>query len=113
LTLLFILNIATLSPRTVDCQKICLHLRPALRHLNSAGAQKVLTETLSALHGETIELTIVEDDNLEQRTPLEWRQVIYEEKLEQARESLNSDNNIQTIKRFFDAVLDEDSIRPI
>ncbi len=93
--------------------QICLHLRPALRHLNSTGAQKALTEALMQLQGETVELTIIEDDNLTQRTPLEWRQAIYEEKLEQARESLNNDNNIQTIKRFFDAVLDEDSIRPV
>jgi len=94
-------------------QQICLYLRPALRHLNSASAQKALAEALSQLQGETIELTIIEDDNLTQRTPLEWRQAIYEEKLEQARESLNSDSNIQTIKRFFDAVLDDDSIRPV
>jgi len=94
-------------------RQICLHLRPALRHLNSASAQKALTEALSQLQGKVIELTIIEDDNLTQRTPLEWRQAIYEEKLEQARESLNSDNNIQTIKRFFDAVLDDDSIRPV
>ncbi|WP_299998335.1 DNA polymerase III subunit gamma/tau [uncultured Cedecea sp.] len=93
--------------------QICLHLRPALRHLNSSGAQKALSEALAQLQGEAVELTIVEDDNLTQRTPLEWRQAIYEEKLEQARASLNSDNNIQTIKRFFDAVLDEDSIRPV
>lgn len=93
--------------------QICLHLRPALRHLNSPGAHKVLTEALSQLQGESIELTIVEDDDMTQRTPLEWRQVIYEEKLEQARDSLNSDHNIQIIKRFFDAVLDEDSIRPV
>lgn len=93
--------------------KICLHLRPVLRHLNSIGAQKTLAEALTQLQGETVELTIIEDDNLTQRTPLEWRQAIYEEKLEQARESLNNDNNIQTIKRFFDAVLDDDSIRPV
>lgn len=93
--------------------QICLHLRPALRHLNSTGAQKTLTEALTQLQGEAVELTIIEDDNLTQRTPLEWRQAIYEEKLEQARESLNNDNNIQTIKRFFDAVLDDDSIRPV
>jgi hypothetical protein len=33
-------------------------------------------------------LTIVEDDNPAMRTPLEWRQAIYEEKLAQARERL-------------------------
>ncbi len=46
------------------------------------------------------------------RTPLEWRQAIYEEKLAQAREAIIADNNIQTLRRFFDADLDEESIRP-
>ncbi|VEA41449.1 DNA polymerase III subunits gamma and tau [Salmonella enterica subsp. enterica] len=63
--------------------------------------------------GTTVELTIVEDDNPAVRTPLEWRQAIYEEKLAQARESIIADNNIQTLRRFFDAELDEESIRPI
>lgn len=96
-----------------DGNRVCLHLRPALRHLNSPSAQKTLVDAMSAFSGETVELTIIEDDNLAQRTPLEWRQAIYEEKLAQAREAITTDNNIQTLRRFFDAELDEDSIRPI
>ncbi|HEY3588510.1 MAG TPA: DNA polymerase III subunit gamma/tau [Buttiauxella sp.] len=96
-----------------DGTRVCLHLRPALRHLNSPSAQKTLVDAMSAFSGETVELTIIEDDNLAQRTPLEWRQAIYEEKLAQAREAITTDNNIQTLRRFFDAELDEDSIRPI
>ncbi|EPZ2456468.1 DNA polymerase III subunit gamma/tau [Citrobacter youngae] len=92
---------------------VCLHLRSSQRHLNSSGAQQKLAEALSALTGSTVELTIVEDDNPAVRTPLEWRQAIYEEKLAQARESIIADNNIQTLRRFFDAELDEESIRPI
>ncbi|MEC3932798.1 DNA polymerase III subunit gamma/tau [Citrobacter farmeri] len=92
---------------------ICLHLRSSQRHLNSSGAQQKLAEALSALTGSTVELTIVEDDNPAVLTPLEWRQAIYEEKLAQARESIVADNNIQTLRRFFDAELDEESIRPI
>ena len=92
---------------------VCLHLRSSQRHLNSSGAQQKLAEALSALTGSTVELTIVEDDNPAVRTPLEWRQAIYEEKLAQARESIVADNNIQTLRRFFDAELDEESIRPI
>lgn len=92
---------------------VCLHLRSAQRHLNSSGAQQKLAEALSSLTGSTVELTIVEDDNPAVRTPLEWRQAIYEEKLAQARESIIADNNIQTLRRFFDADLDEESIRPI
>lgn len=96
-----------------DGNRICLHLRPSQRHLNSAGAQQKLAEALGVLYGAPVELTIVEDDNPAMRTPLEWRQAIYEEKLAQAREAIIADNNIQTLRRFFDADLDEESIRPI
>ncbi|EJL8950512.1 DNA polymerase III subunit gamma/tau [Salmonella enterica] len=92
---------------------VCLHLRSTQRHLNSSGAQQKLAQALSDLTGTTVELTIVEDDNPAVRTLLEWRQAIYEEKLAQARESIIADNNIQTLRRFFDAELDEESIRPI
>ncbi|EJT1111562.1 DNA polymerase III subunit gamma/tau [Salmonella enterica] len=92
---------------------VCLHLHSTQRHLNSSGAQQKLAQALSDLTGTTVELTIVEDDNPAVRTPLEWRQAIYEEKLAQARESIIADNNIQTLRRFFDAELDEESIRPI
>ncbi|EDM0553706.1 DNA polymerase III subunit gamma/tau [Salmonella enterica subsp. enterica] len=92
---------------------VCLHLLSTQRHLNSSGAQQKLAQALSDLTGTTVELTIVEDDNPAVRTPLEWRQAIYEEKLAQARESIIADNNIQTLRRFFDAELDEESIRPI
>ncbi|EEA7389395.1 DNA polymerase III subunit gamma/tau [Salmonella enterica subsp. enterica serovar Norwich] len=92
---------------------VCLHLRSTQRHLNSSGAQQKLAQALSDLTGTTVELTIVEDDNPAVRTPLEWRQAIYEEKLAQARESIIADNNIQTLRRFFDAELDEESICPI
>lgn len=94
-------------------QVVCLHLRSSQWHLNSAGAQKLLAEAMSVLKGVVVELTIIEDDNPAKRTPLEWRQAIYEEKLGQARESIIADNNIQTLCRFFDADLDEESIRPI
>ncbi|EAA4520647.1 DNA polymerase III subunit gamma/tau [Salmonella enterica] len=96
-----------------NCNAVCLHLRSTQRHLNSSGAQQKLAQALSDLTGTTVELTIVEDDNPAVRTPLEWRQAIYEEKLAQARESIIADNNIQTLRRFFDAELDEESIRPI
>ncbi|WP_447878448.1 DNA polymerase III subunit gamma/tau [Serratia fonticola] len=92
---------------------ICLHLRSSQRHLNSPSAQKTLAQALSELHGRMVELSVVEDDNPAERTPLEWRQAIYEEKLAQARQSIVADTNIQTLRRFFDADLDEESIRPI
>ncbi|MFV8798058.1 DNA polymerase III subunit gamma/tau [Yersinia sp. LJYL362] len=97
----------------IEPGNICLHLRSAQRHLNSPSAQKTLADALSELHGNTVTLSVIEDDNLAERTPLEWRQAIYEEKLAQARQSIIADNNIQTLRRFFDADLDEESIRPV
>ena len=64
-----------------------LHLRRQ-RHLNSPGAQKALAEALTALQGVPVELTIIEDDNPAVKTPLEWRQAIYEE----ARAGARGDN---------------------
>ena len=97
----------------VGPSELRLHLRPAQRHLNSPSAQKALAEAITACEGHPVELTVIEDDNPAVRTPLEWRQAIYEEKLAQARQSIIADNNIQTLRRFFDADLDEDSIRPL
>jgi len=92
---------------------VCLHLRSSQRHLNSPSAQKALNEAMNNAAGHPIELTVVEDDNPAVLTPLEWRQKIYEEKLAQARQSIIADNNIQTLQRFFDADVDEESIRPV
>ncbi|AOM41125.1 DNA polymerase III subunit gamma/tau [Xenorhabdus hominickii] len=97
----------------IDENRFCLHLRSQQRHLNSASAQKTLAEALSELNGKSIELRIIEDDNPEIKTPLEWRQAIYEEKLAQARQSIISDRTIQTLQQLFDAELDEESIRPV
>jgi DNA polymerase-3 subunit gamma/tau len=93
--------------------QVCLHLRSSQRHLNSGAARQALAEALSHAAGQTVELTIIEDDNSAVLTPLEWRQAIYEEKLSQARQSIISDTHIQTLRRFFDADLDEESIRPV
>lgn len=93
--------------------KVHLHLRSSQRHLNSPAAQKTLADALTAYYGHPVELLITEDDNPAVRTPLEWRQAIYEEKLAQARQSILADTTIQTLRRFFDAELDEESIRPV
>lgn len=92
---------------------VCLHLRSSQRHLNSTAAQQALSAALSQAAGQTVELSVIEDDNSTVLTPLEWRQAIYEEKLAQARQSITSDTHIQTLRRFFDADLDEESIRPV
>ncbi|MGK3134296.1 DNA polymerase III subunit gamma/tau [Pantoea trifolii] len=99
--------------KEVGTNGITLHLRSSQRHLNSASAKQALADALSQSAGQPVELTIIEDDNPTVLTPLEWRQAIYEEKLSQARQSISSDTHIQTLRRFFDADLDEESIRPV
>ncbi|MGL9751161.1 MAG: DNA polymerase III subunit gamma/tau [Symbiopectobacterium sp.] len=96
-----------------DNETVTLHLRSSQHHLNSSSAQKTLMDALAAHYGKPITLVVVEDDDPSTLTPLEWRQTIYEEKLAQARESLMTDKTIQTLRRFFDAELDEESIRPV
>ncbi len=92
---------------------VTLHLRSSQRHLNSPSARQVLSDVLSDVAGHQVELTLIEDDNSAVLTPLEWRQKIYEEKLAQARQSIIADTHIQTLRRFFDADVDEESIRPL
>ncbi|MGM3174952.1 DNA polymerase III subunit gamma/tau [Dickeya lacustris] len=104
------LNAFKTEPQEGEVQ---LHLRSSQRHLNTSAAQKTLSEALSASSGRPVNLTVIEDDAQLARTPLEWRQAIYEEKLVQARQSIMTDSTIQTLRRFFDAELDEDSIRPV
>ncbi|WP_127958918.1 DNA polymerase III subunit gamma/tau [Serratia microhaemolytica] len=97
----------------VSASEICLHLRTAQRHLNTTSAHNHLSAALSQLLAQPVELTIVADDNPATRTPLEWRQAIYEEKLAQARQSIVADPHIQMLCQLFDADLDQESIRPV
>ncbi|MEY0596705.1 DNA polymerase III subunit gamma/tau [Providencia alcalifaciens] len=93
--------------------QIILHLRSSQKHLDKPQAHKALEEALSEQYGRSVELKIVHDDNSDVKTPLEWRQAIYEEKLAQARQSIIADKTIQKLRSMFDAQLDEESIRPV
>ncbi|MFP3014582.1 MAG: DNA polymerase III subunit gamma/tau [Arsenophonus sp.] len=93
--------------------EICLHLRSTKRHLNTRQAHKALTKAMSELYGKLIKLTIIEDDNPDKKTPLELRQIIYEEKIDQARKAIADDKKIKILLKLFDAQLDEESIRPV
>ncbi|HHR5880215.1 TPA: DNA polymerase III subunit gamma/tau [Providencia alcalifaciens] len=97
----------------LDESQIVLHLRSVQRHLDKPNALKALQDALSEHYGRLVELKIVHDDNTAVKTPLEWRQAIYEEKLAQARQSIIADKTIQKLRAMFDAQLDEESIRPV
>ncbi|WWP01829.1 MAG: DNA polymerase III subunit gamma/tau [Candidatus Dasytiphilus stammeri] len=92
---------------------IHLHLRSNQRHLNTTESKKILADAISQFIGKAIEISIVEDDNLRFRTPLEWRNIIYEEKLAHARQSINNDQYLQILCRIFNSSIDEESILPI
>lgn len=91
--------------------RITLKLRPSQKHLDTPKAREQLVQALSALYEAPIELSIELSD--EGRSPLEWREAIYQEKLDQAKQSLQHDPNVTFICQRFSAVLDEESVRPI
>ncbi|MGV3003376.1 DNA polymerase III subunit gamma/tau [Vibrio sp. E150_018] len=90
---------------------ITLGLRAEQAHLNTPKAQEELTEVLSQHFQQTCELVI--QNSADGITPLELREKLYQEKLKQAFESLDSDPNIQFLQKRFAAEIDKDSVRPI
>lgn len=91
--------------------QVTLLLRPSQKHLDTPKAREQLVQALSALYEAPIELSIELSDK--GRSPLEWREAIYQQKLDQAKQSLHNDPNVTFICQRFSAVLDEESVRPI
>ncbi|OOF20786.1 DNA polymerase III subunit gamma/tau [Salinivibrio sp. IB574] len=90
---------------------VVLTLRPDQAHLNKEKAQQQLAQALSQALNAPITLEVHLGDS--GRTPLEWREHLYQQKLAQATQSLHNDPNVGFILQRFAAELDEDSIRPI
>ncbi|ELR67306.1 DNA polymerase III subunits gamma and tau [Photobacterium marinum] len=90
---------------------VTLFLRHSQKHLDTPKAREQLVPALSELLEGPVELTIELSDK--GRSPLEWREAIYHQKLDQAKQSLLSDPNVNFICQRFAAVLDEDSVRPL
>ena len=90
---------------------IVLTLRSEQAHLNSDRARHELITALNSVLGEQFELSVEVGESGE--TPLELREKLYQEKLQQAFTSLENDSNVQFIEQRFAAELDSDSVRPI
>ncbi|MBD1574929.1 DNA polymerase III subunit gamma/tau [Vibrio sp. S11_S32] len=90
---------------------ITLHLREQQTHLINERAQQELTAALSQHFQQSCELKIVIGS--EGTTPLELRENLYQEKLQQAFVSLQDDPNVQFLQKRFAAQLDTSSVRPI
>ena len=89
--------------------KLCL--RPSQKHLDTPKAREQLAVAINELFAENVSLEIELSDK--GRSPLEWREAIYQQKLDQAKHSLQADPNVNFICQRFSAVLDEDSVRPL
>ncbi|RZQ47246.1 DNA polymerase III subunit gamma/tau [Vibrio vulnificus] len=94
-----------------DGSTIALTLRSHQQHLNTDKAQKELLSALNETLGETCHLSVEVGEQGE--TPLELRERLYQQKLQQAFDSLENDSNVQFILRRFSAELDRDSVRPV
>ncbi|WP_425668922.1 DNA polymerase III subunit gamma/tau [Vibrio owensii] len=90
---------------------VSLQLRGSQAHLNTDRAQSELHSALNHVLGEECHLSIDVSESGE--TPLELRDRLYQEKLQQALNSLENDPHVQFIERRFSAELDKDSVRPI
>ena len=90
---------------------VSLLLRSSQAHLNTDRAQAELLKALNTVLGEECHMSIEIGESGE--TPLELRDRLYQEKLQQALNSLENDPNVQFIERRFSAELDKDSVRPI
>ncbi|WP_392565228.1 DNA polymerase III subunit gamma/tau [Utexia brackfieldae] len=93
--------------------QLVLHLRAAQAHINKRSNVETLQALMSAHRQQPIELDIVIDDNLAQQTPLELRESIYQQKLQAAKTTIHQDEKIVLLCRYFNAQIDEESIRPV
>jgi len=94
-----------------DNNQVTLYLRQSQSHLDNPKAREQLAQAIGELQSVDIDLKI--ELSGKGQTPLEWREGLYQQKLGQAKESLESDANVTFIRQRFAAVLDEDSIRPL
>jgi DNA polymerase III subunit gamma/tau len=101
-------------PELVDDNNVILHTRSTVAHLAKSSANCVKLRTaMSVYRQKTLNLDVVIDDNKDFKTPLELREDLYQQKLEQAKKAIYEDPKIETICQYFDAKIDESSVRPV
>lgn len=98
----------------VDENNVVLHMRSSVKHLiNSSVNTNKLEKALSNHRQQLVKLKVIIDDNQENKTPLEMREDLYQQKLEQAKQIIKQDTKIEMICQYFEAKIDEASIRPV
>ena len=98
----------------IDEQHIILHVRSAYAHLvkNPANVRR-LSEALASYRQQIVKIDVVIDDDNTHSTPAEVREVIFQDKCTQARKAVNSDSKVALLCQFFEAKIDDESIRPL
>ncbi|MWP61992.1 DNA polymerase III subunit gamma/tau [Gilliamella sp. Pas-s25] len=98
----------------IDNTTIVLHLRSAVKHLiNSANNVAKVQKALCEHRKQELNVKIIVDDNQDYKTPIEMREALYQQKLAQAKITIAEDPKVATICRYFDAKIDESSVRPV
>ena len=91
---------------------VYLTLDPRSESYLTRERQQKIAAALSAHFGETLTVDIA-IGNAEAETPVQAESRMQDEKLEQARQSLESDPNVQTLKSMFGAEIKTETITPI
>ncbi|MCX8664921.1 MULTISPECIES: DNA polymerase III subunit gamma/tau [unclassified Gilliamella] len=98
----------------IDENNIILHMRSALKHLVNSSCNVTKIEKILANHRQrALKVKIILDDNKNNKTPLEMREDLYQQKLTQAKVTINEDPKVSMICQYFEAKIDEASIRPV
>ncbi|OCG00882.1 DNA polymerase III subunit gamma/tau [Gilliamella sp. wkB112] len=98
----------------VDAENLVLHMRSPLKHLIKSSINCNKLESALANHRQqSLKLQIIIDDDQSNKTPLEMREQLYQQKLEQAKQIINADPKVAMICQSFEAKIDEASIRPV
>ncbi len=90
--------------------KIKLRLDPEGEHLKTPALQEKLTQALSTLFGETLKLEFSMGGDV--ITPARQQKAAAEDRVQQARQSIEADASVRAMREVFGATVQPDSIRP-
>ncbi|WP_133181405.1 DNA polymerase III subunit gamma/tau [Shewanella decolorationis] len=94
----------------VQANPLPLLLKPDQKHLAAPVAIEQLEQALTAALGNPRQVEVVIGSDPSRETPLEMRKRFHQELLQQARQSLMMDDNVQWLINRFGAELDQDSL---
>lgn len=107
-------QIALNSFKTWNNETLTLNLRKEFVHLlNSNDPISRIKKIIQTHYNKQIQLEIIENDDQGQLTPNEFRKKIYNELLNESVKTIHDDDKVKMLCDFFNAAIDEESIRPV